>query len=1445
MGPIAGIDIGTVSITLVLLDSRGQLTYRDYSFHRGNIYTTLETMLGKLPAQQPSVFGVVAEKGREFFRAGVEVNEQVALIAGVKHFVPNPGAIIVIGGETFGLILFDRQGHYHKYITNSACAAGTGSFLDQQASRLGLSGSGELSRIGEGYQGDPPRIATRCAVFARTDLVHMQQQGYGLPAIAAGLARGVAQNIYDTLFHGIELLDPVVVAGGVSKNRKVLQYLQEAVGRPLQALPDGEYIGAIGAALIASMKQNEGEALPAVPAHALLERTTGAYRSYGYPPLSSVVSEVPDFHSWESSVTDDVEIDVYEPPISGEETPCYLGIDIGSTSTKATLMNREKAVLAGLYTRTGGQPISAVQKLTKAIAGLEHRFSVHFRILAAGTTGSGRKFIQKVVRADYAVDEITAHARAAYHLAPETDTIIEIGGQDAKFTVLKDGSVTFSVMNYVCAAGTGSFIEEQASRLGVSLQEYAALALGASAPLISDRCTVFMERDLNHLLSLQYSREELLAAALHSVRDNYLSKVAHINKIGSRITFQGATAKNYALVKAFEQKLQKSITVSKFCHLTGAFGVCLKMADADLARASRFRKDLHAEQVKVDEYVCEYCKNHCKIKSIDLEGETLGWGYLCGRDERDPGYRKKVTSGFDLLRSHRKVFDVPAAAGAPNLEAEGNPFREFKDGGIRSVARRPGFSLARLRNHVHFNLLELRREIFSSGIAPRQRLGADSALKIGLPATLTMIEYLPLWELFFKRLGFLPVVTSSDPPHITSGKEIAGAEYCTPLVEFHGHIRNLIPQVDFIFYPQLFEDASGKEAKSYCYYSHYAVPVVHNIPSLPLAGKVIAPVLAMNGNLDEMIRQIYLGFPEAMKEQASFDRVERAFSLAWEWFQERKKDLQELFRDQVGATNDIAVALMGRPYLILNQSLNKGIPDRLAEKGIQSFYMDMIPVDEREIDAARDFVRLNHWHYGNRIIRTAEIVAKTKGLFSIYLTAFKCSPDSFILSYFKDIMDYYRKPYLILQLDEHEAGEGYDTRLEAAIETFRNFREAATQKTRPRIDLKRSFADKTYLLSDYDHLNSRLLQAILHRSGIKAELIAQTPETISRSIQLNDGQCLPISILTQGILHTIQTRSLRPEQVAIFCNADSRLSCNLPQYPVMLKQTLTKMGHGLEQVEVRVSPYLPTDLPLELLVDLYRAWLISGLLQKITHQVRPREKTAGATDRLIQKAERSLFAAFRKGTSKEEVFQEIVRDLEAIEVTNARLPQVGIVGDIYVRDNEVFNQDLIRRLERAGAEAVTIPFIDTMGLLVTTYFKSQWLDGSYLGLLRDKALYGTLGLLGRKLTRIARPLLKEEGATLDHDPLTYLQHHSLSIRHGGETSENLLKVYYLHENYPDLKFIVHVYPLFCCPGLISEAIYKKVERDLAIPIVSIAYDGTQADKNKILEPYLRISNSPQ
>jgi predicted CoA-substrate-specific enzyme activase len=1059
--------------------------------------------------------------------------------------------------------------------------------------------------------------------------------------------------------------------------------------------------------------------------------------------------------------------------------------------------------------------------------------------LGTGTTGSGRKFIQKIARTEYVVDEITAHASAAYHLSPEIDTIIEIGGQDAKFIVMHNGHVTFSVMNYVCAAGTGSFIEEQAGMFGIPLHKLAALAEGHAAPLVSDRCTVFMQRDLNYLLSMDYSREALLAAALHSVRDNYLSKVAHLNKIGEHIAFQGATAKNQALVKAFEQKLKKPIYVSKFCHLTGALGVCLKMADTSFSKKSGFRKDLHTEQVAEGEYICDYCNNHCKVKTIEIDGERLGWGYLCGRDEKDPGHRKKERSRFNLLQNHRRIFNVSKNMKSPKMQVPIKLFHEFKQGGIRSVVRQPGLSMARLRNRIQFNALELRREIFSSGILAHQKNRTRTHLiKIGLPATLTMLEYLPLWELFFKRLGFTTVVSTTRTGHNTAGKGISGADYCAPITDYHGHIKHLAPKVDYIFYPQLFENTTENAKKAYCYYTHYAVPLIQNIPGFDLSQKMIAPVLNLSKNINETIRTVYLHLPDALKKQTTFSSVEEALFLAWDWFHERKADLQHLFQDQLGATNDIGVVLLGRPYLILNHALNMGIPDNLAEMGIQSFFMDEIPTDDEKLDAALDFIRLNHWHYGNRIIRTAETVAQTDGLFPVYITTFKCAPDSFIIDYFKDIMDYYKKPYLILQLDEHQSAEGYDTRLEAAVETFRNFQAYGKRQHLPKIRFKKTFEEKTYLLPGHDLLSARLIQGALTHAGIKALITEQTADTINRSLQVNEGQCLPVSILSQGILQTVQKHGLHPEKVAFLCNSEAELSCNLPQYPVMIKQILAKMGQGMEKVDILVTRFLPIDLPLEISYGIYMSYALAGLVQKMVHKIRPREKTAGETDRYYQTASDRLFECFVTGTSKEETFRNVVRDFLKIDRKNCSLPQVGIVGDLYVRDNDIFNQHLISHIEKTGAEAITVPFVDTLNLLATIHFQSQWQDGRYINLLRDKVAYNMLNIFNRKLNALAQPIISDRFSGLGKDTQDYLRKHAFTVKHGGETSENLLKVYYLRENYPELKLIVNVNPIFCCPGLISEAIYKKVEKDIGVPIISITYDGTQSDKNRILNPYM-------
>ena len=547
---VLGIDVGSVTVGVAVVNAMKEVVYDDYRFHHGEVEATLMHMLAGYEGLGKIRFVGATASTPGFICADLRYNNEVAAIAAARHESPQLRGLLLVGGEKFSLSLFDTNGHYQSTLSNTSCAAGTGSFLDQQAGRLGLSDTATLSDIAFQCTSSCPKIASRCAVFAKTDLIHAQQEGYQLDEISNGLCRGLAKNIVDTLFVSGSLPEEVVFCGGVSRNRSVASHISELSGCRLEIPEKGYLYGALGAAL--SLINDEAveklEKREPISSPAALFRKEESSRDYYHQPLTLSISEYPDFSSRQSYVYSDdgspgVEVDIYEDPAADANWSGYLGIDIGSTSTKAVLVASGGAVISGFYTRTAGRPLAAVQTIFSAIADIEQRYGRSFEVVACGTTGSGRKFIGSIIGADTVVDEITAHARAALELNPAVDTIIEIGGQDAKFTTLADGRVTASTMNNVCAAGTGSFIEEQAAKLGCRIDEYSKRTEGVAAPMVSDRCTVFMERDINHLLSEGYGVDEVLAAALHSVRENYLLKVASESNIGEVIFFQGATAK--------------------------------------------------------------------------------------------------------------------------------------------------------------------------------------------------------------------------------------------------------------------------------------------------------------------------------------------------------------------------------------------------------------------------------------------------------------------------------------------------------------------------------------------------------------------------------------------------------------------------------------------------------------------------------------------------------------------------------------------------------------------------------------------------------------------------------------------------------------------------------------------------------------------------------------
>ncbi len=591
--------------------------------------------------------------------------------------------------------------------------------------------------------------------------------------------------------------------------------------------------------------------------------------------------------------TNPVEVEVYRGGVSWNG---FLGIDIGSTSTKAVITDRSGIPLAGFYTRTAGQPLAAVQGLFDATEDCASRNGIDLTIAAVATTGSGRKFVGSVVGADLVIDEITAHARAACQLDPEVDTIIEIGGQDAKFTTIRDGVVTFSHMNTVCAAGTGSFIEEQAARLSVPLAAYEELASGAPSPLASDRCTVFMERDLNHLLQLGYTVPELLAASLHSVRENYLSKVAAGGAIGDHICFQGATGRNRALVAAFEQKLGKPIAVSPLCHLAGALGAAIALSAAPPSATAFRGLGVHRLEIPVRSERCELCANRCRLRIALVAGEEVAFGFLCGRDYGTDHYVDRNLSGFDLLRERRKLLAASAAPG----------------------------------------------DVITD---PLVRLAQEQLPSIGVPSSLHLFSEAPFWIRLFKQLGFTVVSAERAPDTVRRGREISSAEFCAPMRDLFGQVAWLLEQADLVFLPESLRSPSS--GRSYCYYTQYAAALTAGSPGI--RDRIISPLIvpgrdAPSRFAQELSTLLSEATGRSFPARTILTAIESLRAQHHKW----RVALRRLYRDRSLSAaerqaGDVSVVLVGRPYTVLSSGMNKRIPEIFGSLGVRVFFQDMVP----------------------------------------------------------------------------------------------------------------------------------------------------------------------------------------------------------------------------------------------------------------------------------------------------------------------------------------------------------------------------------------------------------------------------------------------------------------------------------------------------------------------
>jgi predicted CoA-substrate-specific enzyme activase len=715
-----GVDVGSLFVGAVLLDEEKHNVKTAYARHNGEPVRTIREVLADFPLEKIAGLVRTGSGGASLEKLGGSfVDPLVAGVEGVRELLPTVRNIIQIGGGSFSLTRLAPDGSYQQSAVNSACASGTGAFLDQQSLRLQVPPA-ELGERAMRYDQRPPAVATRCAVFAKSDMIHLQQEGFTVDAIAAGLCAGLGSSTVDGLLGGRDIVGKTAVIGGVAINRVVVEAVREKLGVEVVVPENPHLIGAYGAALVALRRR--GEAGARLDLAKLDQAKPGTGSGALRPPLELHLSSYPDFQWYQHWVNADASEIAIVKPCQGTVNVTF-GIDIGSTSTKAAFLDPERQVVGWIYRKTAGNPIQAVQLLFKAAREMEDKGGFKFAIRGVGTTGSGRKMIGALIGADLATNEITAHATAAVFIDPTVDTIIELGGQDAKFTQLQDGMVYNSVMNYVCAAGTGSFIEEQSLKLGIPLTEYAERAMGKTCPLTSDRCTVYMERDLDLLLAQGWDRDQVAAAVLHSVRDNYLTKVVGGLFIGDHVYFQGATARNRALVAAFESELGKEIKVSPYCHLTGALGMCILAADRvpEDRKSASFKGLAFADsRVEVDYETCELCHNRCHLSLIRSDGNTLAWGLKCGRDYGEKKVKVRDNPTFEWWKKRHNAW-----LGKVGGEGEGRASRG----------------------------------------------------RVGILQSLGTYGYYPFWRRFIQELGYLPVLSPrTTEKTIRQGTAITSAE---------------------------------------------------------------------------------------------------------------------------------------------------------------------------------------------------------------------------------------------------------------------------------------------------------------------------------------------------------------------------------------------------------------------------------------------------------------------------------------------------------------------------------------------------------------------------------------------------------------------------------------------------------------------------------------------
>ena len=1376
--PHIGLDAGSVSVKLVIFDRDGNRTLGRYEKHQGRPIEKSLEMLRQLPEDNYTI-SLTGSAGR--LLGGIlsteAINEIVAQAYATSRLHPEIKSIIEMGGEDSKLIVLSNEG-VSDFSMNSVCAAGTGSFLDQQGERLRLSPE-EMSELALRSK-KPPRIAGRCSVFAKSDMIHLQQIATPVEDIVSGLCFAVARNFKGSILKGRQLQGPVSFQGGVAANLGMRRAFREVFGLDDLFVPeDFALMGAIGAGLKA-LDDGELVGLELAPIEEYLDRA----KVFGdtHSPLREDNDDFHDRHIRDSR-------DVLHP--LGDDGPridAFMGIDIGSISTNLAVVDSGGRLLAKRYLMTAGRPIEAVRQ---GLSEIESEVGEKVNIMGVGTTGSGRYMISDYVGADIVKNEITAQATAASFIDPEVDTIFEIGGQDSKFISLREGVIVDFEMNKACAAGTGSFLEEQAEKLNISVKgEFADCAFESGCPSkLGERCTVFMENSLMANLQKGSPKNDLLAGLSYSIVQNYINRVVAGKHIGKRIFFQGGVAFNKSVVAAFEKHVGCQVSVPDNHDVTGAIGMALiamrYMSESGKERSSFVGFEAARTPYEISTFGCKSCSNMCEINTVKIENRKNKLFYG-GRCEKYDINRKDTSHIPDLFK--------------------------FRTEALWAEVRKP------------------------KGNRP----------VIGVPYVFFMNELLPFFSVLLDELGLDMIVSpKTDRRIVDAGLQSSLSEACFPVKVALGHIKHFREEeVDAVLLPSVINlNPNIKDLPLLTCPHTQALPYVGRVAFDDM--NILAPRINLSLGNPALVREIRDTFREF---GIGIFKAGRAVRKAWKAQNYFYETIRKRGREAVDSLDRRAVAILGRSYNAFEPGMNLQIPSKLATLDIMSIPQDMLPVED-----VKDPVEWPnmYWRSGKNMLKAAEYVRDHKHLYPILIGNFSCGPDSFILKKMPEALG--GKPYLHIEIDEHSADAGAITRCEAFLDSIENKRDPVVRPTVKSGNGKMSKRiKKIYMPRMADHAFA--LAAAFEKAGIEAEVMpVPDKKTAEIGMKHTSGkECYPCIVTTGEMIRTATSEGFDPEHSAFFMPSGTG-PCRFGQYNIFHKAVLDSIGpHDIPVIAPNQDDGLYQHLG-ELDKDFTQnAWLgiiAIELLYKSLRETRPyaidKNAAQAVYDRNLERVYTILRGANTNGSSNDTIEDALTRAREEFGAINVdrsqQRPLIGVIGEIYVRLNEFSNESLVNKIEDLGGEVWMAPFeewiyyVNFVGnrkaLRKREY--SAMLHGLVKNYYQEKIEHRLGHIFEGSLSRLHEARVKE--VLRNAAPYVDDSFEGEAVLSVGKAIDMIDK---------GASGIVNAMPFGCMPSTVVTAIMRAVQRDYGAPWITVPYDGTESSTTVLqLEAFMDQARS--